>query len=82
MTFILGRVIPDALFIATWSGSAVICSVSMPTWQARFGHGPSVASWSVERPATGLDKADIIGRMPIEHAYPLVFQLPLPLEGA
>lgn len=46
-----------------------------------FRFEASDGSWSVEHPAIGLDKADIIGQMPIEHAYPLVFQLPLPLEG-
>jgi hypothetical protein len=34
-----------------------------------------------ERPAVGLDKVDLIGYMPLERAIPLVFQLPLPLEG-
>jgi transposase-like protein len=34
-----------------------------------------------ERPAFGLDKVDIIGHMPFEEAFPLSFQLPLPLEG-
>jgi hypothetical protein len=38
-------------------------------------------SWTIEHPAIGLDKVDIIGRMRIEHVCPLVFQLPLPLEG-
>lgn len=34
-----------------------------------------------ELPAVGLDKADLIGYVPIEEALPVVFQLPLPLEG-
>lgn len=34
-----------------------------------------------DHPAVGLDKPDIIGRIPIEEALPLFFQLPLPLEG-
>lgn len=34
-----------------------------------------------ELPAIGLDKIDLIGYMPIEQVVPVVFQLPLPLEG-
>lgn len=34
-----------------------------------------------ELPAVGLDKADLIGYMPIEEALAVAFQLPLPLEG-
>ena len=34
-----------------------------------------------ELPVMGLDKADLIGYMPIEEALPMTFQLPLPLEG-
>lgn len=49
--------------------------------QRAFRFEASDGSWSVDRPAIGLDKVDIIGRMPIEAAHPLVFQLPLPLEG-
>lgn len=32
-------------------------------------------------PARGLDKADIIGHMPLTEALPDLFQLPLPLQG-
>ena len=34
-----------------------------------------------ELPAVGLDKADLIGCVPLEEALPVAFQLPLPLEG-
>jgi transposase-like protein len=34
-----------------------------------------------ERLALGLDKADIIGHMPFEEVFPLLFQLPFPLRG-
>ncbi|HET7087485.1 MAG TPA: hypothetical protein VFL17_02430 [Anaerolineae bacterium] len=34
-----------------------------------------------ELPAVGLDQVDLIGYMPLEEAVPVVFQLPLPLEG-
>jgi hypothetical protein len=34
-----------------------------------------------ELPAHGLDKADLIGRIPVDQVLPGVWQLPLPLEG-
>lgn len=34
-----------------------------------------------ELPAVGLNKVDLIDYMPIEEAFPMTFQLPLPLEG-
>lgn len=41
----------------------------------------SDGSWVTELPSVGLDALDIIGRMPIQESCPVVFQLPLPLEG-
>jgi len=49
--------------------------------QRTFRFEASDGSWVIEHPAIGLDKADIIGRIPTEPAWPIVFQLPLPLEG-
>lgn len=34
-----------------------------------------------ELPARGLDQVDLIGRVPLEQVFPMVWQLPLPLEG-
>jgi len=57
------------------------------TVSVRFVPGPRVfrfessdGSWFVERAARGLDQDDIIGAEPVPTAYPLFFQLPLPLE--
>jgi transposase-like protein len=47
------------------------------SFRFRAGDGTLVA----ELAAVGLDKVDIIGGMPVEEAFPLTFQLPLPLEG-
>jgi hypothetical protein len=63
-----------------------------PTWKRRFPC-PSIArtrsfrfeatdgALVTELPAAGLDKADLIGYVPLEEALPVAFQLPLPLEG-
>jgi transposase-like protein len=47
------------------------------SFRFRAGDGALVA----ELTAVGLDKVDIVGGMPVEQAFPLAFQLPLPLEG-
>lgn len=47
------------------------------TFRFQLADGTRVA----EQPAVGLDKVDLIGFMPLEEAFPLAWQLPLPLQG-
>jgi hypothetical protein len=47
------------------------------TFRFELAEGTFVNELSVR----GLDKADLIGRVPLEQVFLVVWQLPLPLEG-